>query len=117
MKPGPVHGGRHDNGEAAQQFVADTDSGQNIVAGTAAALGGGEGGGNDNGAGMDRRAFEGIVVIFAVGGGAVDQRGAGHVQPLGVSDGGDAAAFRGGTNRQDVIQVPCRQAQPGDIEQ
>ena len=43
MKTGPVNGGRRDNGEAAQQFVADTDSGQNIVAGTAAALGGGEG--------------------------------------------------------------------------
>ena len=73
--------------------------------------------GDDDGAGMDRGALEGVVVILAMGGGPVDQRGARHVQAAGLADGGDAAAFACAENRLHVIQTPRPQAQPGHVEQ
>ena len=71
---------RRDQAEAAQQLDAGGDADEQPVAAEPFALAGGQHGGHDDRAGMHRTALEGVVVVLAVRGGAVDERGAERVE-------------------------------------
>ncbi len=86
MKAGLVHAlGRHE-AQPAHHFAPDRDAAREVVTCKRMLLGSGENGRNDHGACMHRAAFEGIVVVLAVRGGAVAQRRRGDVEATRMAD-------------------------------
>ena len=75
-----------DQAKPAHDFAPDRDARNEIFAGQSMALGRGEHCRNDCSAGMDRAAFERVVVVLAVRRGAVDQRGTRRIPRAGVAD-------------------------------
>ena len=84
VEAGFVHGLGHDGAEAADDLGAHGEAAQDGCAAEAFLLGECQHGGNDDGAGVDRAALEGVVEVLAMRGGAVDEGGAG---------GGESAAW------------------------
>ena len=79
MEPRAVDRDRRNQREPAHQLRPDHDAAQEILPAAPLPLAGGEHGRDDDGAGMDGAALERVVVILAMGGGAVDER---RVEPL-----------------------------------
>ncbi|HUJ96807.1 MAG TPA: hypothetical protein VLV85_01120 [Stellaceae bacterium] len=81
-------------------------------------LGGGEHGRNHHRAGMHRAALEGVVVIFAMSGGAVAERGGGNVEPAGMTDRRAGSGFAARAERRsDIVGIARRNAEAGDIDE
>ena len=76
MKAGLVRLHRRHGAQPAHDLDADRDAEQRGRTIGMVALAGGQHGRHDDGAGMHRPAFERVVEILAMGGGAVDERGA-----------------------------------------
>jgi hypothetical protein len=73
--------------------------------------------GHDDRARVHRPAFEGVVEILAMRGGAVDERAAGSVDCAGVADGRRAAGSEAGRgDRSNVVAPPCRHAKPDHVQ-
>ena len=67
---------------------------------------------------MHRPALEGIVEILAMGGGAIDESGAGAAQRAGVADrGAGAVVVETGKRGLDVVLVARGQTEAGDVDQ
>ena len=77
-----VHRLGRDQAQAADGLDADRDAEQRRWPSRLLLLGGGEHGRHDDGAGVHRAALEGVVEVLAVGGGAVDEGGAGGAEAL-----------------------------------
>ena len=86
MKAGLVDGFRHHEAQPAQHFGADGDPDQRHAAIGIMPLAGGEHGRHDHRAGMHRAAFERVVEILAMRGGAVDEGGARRIQRAAMAD-------------------------------
>ena len=72
---------------------------------------------HDDRAGMHRSAFEGVVVILAMGGGAVDERRVIGAEAAVMAEGGGTAAGGGARARcRDVVIVARGDAEAGDIQ-
>ena len=82
MEPCLVRRRRRHQAEPAQQLRAGDDAGEQPVAAEPFPLADGEHRRHDDGARMHRPPLERVVVVLAVGGSAVDQRGAEHVKSL-----------------------------------
>ena len=107
-----------DQARAAGQLDTDRNALQGRQAREALALGDCENRGDDDGAGMDRAAFERVVEVFAMRGGAVHKRRAGGIQRARLADGGAVAgrlpAVESGAH---VIGIARGDAQAGDIDE
>ena len=109
--------GRH-VAQAAHDLAADRDAEPDIVAGQPMLLGGRENGGHDDGAGMHRSAFVGVVEVVAVGRGAVAQRRHPRTAAAGVADRRAVAGLVGGRERgPHVVARARREAKAGDVDQ
>ncbi len=118
MKPRLVHAlGRH-QAQAAHDFATHGDAAREVAARELVLLGRREHGRDDHDAGVHRSAFEGVVVILAVRGGAVAQRRGGDVEAAGVADERAHAGLRGRAQRGlQVVGVARGHAQAGNIHQ
>ncbi len=117
MKRGFVRGLRRDQAHAAHDLDAHRDTLHDRRAGKPAMLGRRQHGGHDDGAGMHRSAFERVVVILAMRGGAVDQRRIIRTESTVMAE-GRCETGRGGARpgRCDIIIVARRDAEAGDIQ-
>ena len=118
MKPRLVHAlGRH-QAQAAHDFATHGDAARDVAAGEPVLLGRGEHRRDDHGAGVHRAAFEGVVVVLAVRGGAVAQRRGGDVEAAGMTDQRARTGFRARAQRGlHVVAVARGHAQAGDVHQ
>jgi len=108
---------RCDKAQTAHQLRAGRDAEEQAISAEPLAFARGEGSGNDHGACVNRTAFERVVEVLAVRGGAVDQRGADSVERAAVTDrGAAAAAIHAGERRLDVIGVAGGHAQAENVE-
>ena len=117
VKAGGMDRARRHQAQPAHQFGADDDATQQGRPAQAFAFAGGQDGRHDHGAGMNRAAFEGVVVVLAVRGGAVDQRGIEGTEAAGVAERGAGAARIGGRQGGgDVALVTACHTEPEDVE-
>ena len=73
---------------------------------------------HDHRAGMHRAALEGVVEILAVGGGAVDESGAGRAQRAGMADRrAGPVIVAAGERALDIVLVARGDAKPDDVDQ
>ena len=108
---------RRDEAQPARQLAADRDPGEQVRARQPVPLGGGQHGGHDHRAGMHRPALERVVIVLAMGGGAVDRawrrrartcrHGRSRCSPRRIEP---------GEHGSHVVRVAGREAQPADIE-
>src|SRR5207253_497735 len=117
MKSRFVHCLRHYQAHSTNCFDTDGDAPQRIIPRAPLGLAGGEHGGHDYRPCMHWAAFEGIVVVLAVCGSAIDEGRCGRAERLRVTDNGAWArvaptSARGGN----VVGVARDQTQAGDIE-
>ncbi len=116
VKSSLVHALGRDQTQAAHHFAAHREPARHVAARDVVLLGGGKQGRNDDRAGVHRTAFEGVVVVLAVRGGAVAQRRGGDVVAAGVADHGARAGLGDGAQRRlHVVAMARRHAQPGDV--
>ena len=118
MKPGPVDRRRRDQRHAAHQLGPRRDTAKRIRAGEPQPFGGRQDGGKNHRPGMDRRALERVVVILAMGGGAVDQRRTADIHRRRMADRRAGAGLRPGPHHlADIIELAGGDTQTGKSEQ
>ena len=118
MEAGLVHGLGHHQAQPADGLDADGDAEQRLLPVQALLLGGGEDGRHDDGAGVHGPALEGVVEVLAMGGGAVDEGGAGSAEALRVADGGGRAGVGpGGERGLHVVGAAGDDAQADDVDE
>ncbi len=117
MKAGRMDRLRRDQCEAAEQLDAGGDAEQQAVTTQPFALGDRQDRRDDHGPGMDRAALEGVVVILAMRGGAVQERGAEGIEIAAMTEhGAGAAAIDRLERRGDIGLVARGDAKPGHVE-
>jgi hypothetical protein len=117
MEAGLVHPLRRDEAHPAHNLAADGDAADRIGAREKLALGDREHGRNDDGARMNRAAFERIVVVLAMCGGAVGQRRGRRIEAAGMTDHRAMSGLRRRPHRAHVVRVPRGDAEAGHIHQ
>ena len=118
MEAGLVHRLRHHRAQAAHHLAADNDSDECGFAIRPVALAGRQHRRHHHRPGMHRAAFEGVVEIFAMRGGAVDEGGARRRQCSGVPDCRAGAVIVEASERAfDVVLVARDDAETDDIDQ
>ena len=81
------------------------------------AFAGGKHSWDDHGTDTDGRAFQGVVEILAMGGGAVDQRRAGRIEGPPMTEGRALSLGLAAIDeRGDIILLPGGDAEPGHIQ-
>jgi hypothetical protein len=108
---------RRNQAEPARHLAADGDTGEHFGAGKPVPLGGGQHGGYDHSAGMNRPAFERIVVVFAVSGSAVHEHGVRRRESPRVAERRTSlAGVQAGEHRSHIVGVAGGQAEAGDVQ-
>ena len=117
MEPGVVCGHRRHETEAAHQLDAGHDADEQPVASQPLALARRNNRRNDHRAGVHGTAFERIVEILAMGGGAVDEGRAERVERPLMTERGARALVERAERCHDVGLASCRDAQARDVEE
>ena len=111
-----VNGLRRNQAQPAQQFDAGRHADKQPLATQALAFADGQNGRHDDGTGVHRSAFERVVVVLAVGRGAVDQRGAERIESLRVAYGGGRSRLAGAEGSRNIEFRACRHREAGHID-
>ena len=117
-KPGLVHGLRHHGAQAAHDFRADRNAEHGSRAFRPVPFAGRQDRWHDDCAGMDGPTFEGIVEVFAMRGGAIDEGRARRAETPRMADGrAGTLIVAPGKCGLDVILVASGHAKAGDVDQ
>ena len=112
-----VHAFGRDEAQPAHGFDAGRDADERGAAVRAMPLARRQHRRHDDGAGMHRPALERVVEILAMGGGAVDESGAGGAKPAGVADRrARPVIVAGRKRRRHVILAARREAQADNVD-